>query len=330
MGTQAIEVTRFGEPGVLALSSIPDPVAGPGMALISVTAADVLFLDATIRSGRAAAWFPVRPPYVPGSGVGGQVTAAGERVDPAWAGRAVIARTGEAGGSGGYAEQAVVPADRLVAVPDGVDLAEATALLHDGATALGLAGHTGIRPTDWVLVLGAAGGLGLLLVQIARASGAQVIGAARGTAKLDVIRQHGADAVVDYTEPDWTAQVTAATGGGGPDVVFDGVGGPLSEAAFRVLTAGGRFSAHGAASGGFAAIDPAAAQRRAITVRGIEQVQAGAGEHHQLAQRALALLAVGRIRPVIGQTYPLHRAADAHAALEARTAIGKTLLTMGG
>jgi NADPH2:quinone reductase len=242
----------------------------------------------------------------------------------------VIARTGEAGGSGGYAEQAVVPADRLVAVPDGVDLAEATALLHDGATALGLAGHTGIRPTDWVLVLGAAGGLGLLLVQIARASGAQVIGAARGTAKLDVIRQHGADAVVDYTEPDWTAQVTAATGGGGPDVVFDGVGGPLGEAAFRVLAAGGRFSAHGAASGGFAAIDPAAAQRRAITVRGIEQVQAGAGEHHQLAQRALALLAVGRIRPVIGQTYPLHRAAAAHAALEARTAIGKTLLTMGG
>jgi NADPH:quinone reductase len=329
MGTQAIEVTRFGGPEVLALSSVPEPVAGPGQAVISVAVADVLFLDATIRSGRAAAWFPVHPPYVPGGGVGGRLTAAGAGVDPAWAGRAVIARTGEAGGAGGYAEQAVVAADRLVAVPDGVDLAEATALLHDGATALGLAEHTGIRPTDWVLVLGAAGGLGLLLVQIARASGARVIGAARGTAKLDVIRQHGADAAVDYTEPDWTTQVTAAAGGG-PDVVFDGVGGPLGEAAFGVLAAGGRFSAHGAASGGFAAIDPAAAQRRGVTVRGIEQVQAGAGEHHQLAQRALALLAVGRIRPVIGQTYPLHRAADAHAALEARTAIGKTLLTVSG
>jgi NADPH2:quinone reductase len=330
MGTQAIEVTRFGGPGVLALSSIPEPVAGPGQAVISVAMADVLFLDATIRSGRAAAWFPVRPPYVPGGGVGGRVSAIGAGVDPAWAGRAVIARTGAAGGAGGYAEQAAVPAGRLVAVPDGVDLAGATALLHDGATALGLAEHTGIRPTDWVLVLGAAGGLGLLLVQIARASGAQVVGAARGAAKLAVITEHGAAAAVDYTEPGWIAQVTAVTSGAGPDVVFDGVGGPLGEAASGLLAAGGRFSAHGAASGGFAVIDPAAAQRRGITVRGIEQVQAGAGEHHQLAQRALALLAMGRVRPVIGQTYPLHRAADAHAALEARTAIGKTLLTVGG
>ena len=135
---------------------------------------------------------------------------------------------------------------------------------------------------------------------------------------------------MDYSHRDWTAQVTAATGGAGPDVVFDGVGGPLGTAAFGVLATGGRFSAHGAASGGFAAIDPAAAQRRGVTVRGIEQVQAGAGEHHELAQRALALVAVGRLRPVIGQTWPLPQAAGAHAALEARTAIGKTLLTVGG
>ena len=330
MGTQAIEVTSFGGPEVLALGSVPEPVAGPGQAVVSVTAADVLFLDTATRSGRAAAWFPVRPPYVPGGGVGGRVTAVGDGVDPAWAGRPVIARTGAAGGTGGYAEQAVVPADRLVAVPDGVDLAGATALLHDGATALGLARHTGVQPTDWVLVLGAAGGLGLLLVQIAQASGAQVIGAARGTAKLGVIKRRGAEAVVDYSQPDWTAQVTAATGGAGPDVVFDGVGGPLGEAAFGVLGTGGRFSAHGAASGGFAATDPAAARRRGVTVRGIEQVQAGAGEHHELAQQALAWLAAGRLRPVIGQTYPLPRAAAAHAALEARTAIGKTLLTVGG
>jgi NADPH2:quinone reductase len=146
MGTQAIEVTRFGGPEVLALSSVPEPVAGPGQALVSVTAADVLFLDTAIRSGRATAWFPVRPPFVPGGGVGGRVTAVGDGVDPGWAGRAVIARTGAAGGTGGYAEQAVVPADRLVAVPDGVDLAGATALLHDGVQRSAWPGTPGSSP----------------------------------------------------------------------------------------------------------------------------------------------------------------------------------------
>jgi NADPH2:quinone reductase len=161
---QVVQVTRFGPPEVLAATAVPDLVPGPGEVIIAVSAADVLLLDAVIRSGLAAAWFPIAPPYVPGNGVAGRVSAVGDGVDPGWAGRAVIAHTGEGGGSGGYAEQARVQASQLVAVPDGVGLLEAAAVLHDGATALGLAGRTAIRPGEQVLILGAAGGLGILVL----------------------------------------------------------------------------------------------------------------------------------------------------------------------
>ena len=325
---QVVQVTRFGPPEVLATTAVPDLVPGPGEVIIAVRVADVLLLDAVIRSGLAAAWFPVTPPYVPGNGVAGRVSAVGEGVDPGWAGRAVVAHTGEGGGSGGYAEQARVQAGRLVAVPDGMGLPEAAAVLHDGATALGLAGSTGIRPGERVLILGAAGGLGILIGQLARAAGARVIAAARGKAKLDLLAELDAGAVVDSSEPDWPGQVARVTGGAGPDVVFDGVGGELGATAFEMIADGGRFSAHGAASGGFAPISADQAARRGVTLRGIEQVQFGPGEHERLAGRALAALAAGRIRPVIGQVFPLPRAAGAHLALETRSAVGKTLLTV--
>jgi NADPH:quinone reductase len=312
--TQRIEVTRFGGPEVLTPVSGPEPVAEPGQAVIAVHAADVLFLDTLIRSGRAARWFPVRPPYVPGTGVAGTVD-----------GRRVIAQTGQAGG---YAEHVAVPAGRLIAVPDGVDLRDAAAVLHDGATALGLAAATGFRSGEWVLVLGAAGGMGLLLVQLARAAGARVAGAARG--KRDRILAAGAEVVADYSDPAWTEEILKATGGTGPDLVLDGAGGALGGAAFAITADGGRFSAHGAASGGFAPVDREEARRRGITVLGIEQVQFGPGEHERFAERALREVAAGRMTPVIGQTFPLARAADAHTALENRSAIGKTLLTVAG
>jgi NADPH:quinone reductase len=136
----------------------------------------------------------------------------------------------------------------------------------------------------------------------------------------------GADAVVDYSEPDWADQVVEATGGNGPDVVFDGAGGQIGRAAFEITARGGQFSRHGAPSGGFTEIDPQEADQREVTVRGIEAVQLAPAEFQPLLGRALSEAAAGRIRPVIGQTFPLDRAADAHAAIEARRVIGKTLL----
>jgi len=169
---KVVQATSFGGPDVLAAVPAPDPAAGPGEVVVRVTAADVLFFDTMIRRGLAIDFVPLRPPYVPGSGVAGQVIAAGRGVNPEWIGSWVAAHTGGTGGGGGYAEQALVPAAALVPVPDGVYVQAAAALLHDGATALGLAENVGIEAGDWVLVVGTGGGLGLLLVQLARAAGA--------------------------------------------------------------------------------------------------------------------------------------------------------------
>ena len=324
----AIQVARFGGPEVLVPVEVTDPVAGPGQAVIDVMAADVLFLDAMIRSGLATEFFPLRPPYVPGNGVSGTVVSVGPGTAATWIGRRVVAHTGENGGSGGYARQAVVAAGDLVPVPEGLGLADAAALLHDGATALGLVESFPVRPGQWVLVVGASGGLGAVLVQLARTAGARVIGAARGRPKLDLAIEVGADLVIDDSEPDWPKQVVEATGGTGADLVFDNVGGSIGRAAFGATAAGGRFSAHGAPAGGFAEIDSQEAGRLGVTVRGIEQVQFAPPDLVRLTGKALLDAAGGLIRPVIGQTFQLVRAADAHRALEARGVIGKTLLVI--
>jgi NADPH:quinone reductase len=322
--------TQFGGPEVLTTSTAPDPVAGPGQVVVDAAVADTLFVDTQIRRGWGREYFTAHPPYVPGNGVAGVVSSVGDGVDPAWIGRRVVAHTGERGGQGGYVERAVVAVDAIVAVPVGLDLEDATAVLHDGATALGLVDNARIRPREWVLVLAAGGGLGILLVQLVRATGARVIAAARGRRKLDLVRRLGAEVVVDYSEPDWPQRVREATGGTGPDVVFDGAGGELGRAAFEIITSGGRFSAHGGPSGGFTVIDPYEAERRRVTVRGIEQVQFSPAELRRMTERALSDAAAGRIAPIIGQTFPLEKAADAHAAIEAREVIGKTLLVTHG
>jgi NADPH2:quinone reductase len=325
---RVIHVAQFGGPEVLVPVEVPDPIAGPAEAVIDVAAADVLFVDAMIRYGLATEFFPLRPPYIPGNGVAGTVISVGEDKDGSWIGRLVVARTGDNGGSGGYVQRAVVAVDDLVPVPADLGLLEAASLLHDGATALGLVESFPIRSAEWVLVVGASGGLGAILVQLARAAGGRVIGAARGQAKLDLAREVGADLVVDDSDPDWPKEVLEATDGHGADLVFDNVGGPVGLAAFGAIAAGGRFSAHGAPAGGFSAIDPTEAARLGVTVRGIEQVQFSPSDLIRLTGEVLADAAEGLIRPIIGQTFPLGQAADAHRAIEARTVIGKTLLVI--
>lgn len=317
----AVQVSEFGGPEVLVPTESPAPVAGEGQAVIAVVAADVLFLDTQIRGGRWRAQFPVAPPYVPGGAVTGAVLAVGAGVSADWVGTVVVTRT-----AAGYAEQALATADTMTAVPDGLDVLTAAALAHDGPTALTLFEGAAVRSGEWVLVTGAAGGLGSLLARLAHAAGARVIGAGGGGRKSDLIRELGADLAVDYTQPGWPDKVKVATGGAGVDVVFDGVGGTIGAAAFAVTAAGARFSAHGAPAGGFAAIDPAIAERGDVRVRGIEQVQFTPAESHSLTERALAEAAAGRLIPVVGQTFPLVKAADAHAAIEARQVVGKTLL----
>ena len=323
---RVIEVKQFGGPEVLIPSEAPDPAAGPGQVVVAVAVADTLFIETQIRRGAAADWFKVTPPYVPGGGVAGTVSSVGAGVDPGWVGRRVITRTDA---YGGYAERAVAQADALVPVPDQLSLPDAAALIHDGLTAMILFEAARPRPGEWVLITAAGGGMGVLLVQLAHAAGAKVVAAARGQHKLDLVKELGADVVVDYSAAGWARSVREATGGHGLDVVLDGVGGQVGVDAFELTVQGGRFSAHGAPSGGFAPIDPAEARRRGITVRGIQDIHAAlATDENRLTGRAVTEAAAGRLRPVIGRTYPLDKAADAHAAIENREVTGKTLLVV--
>jgi NADPH:quinone reductase len=219
----------------------------------------------------------------------------------------------------------VARAEGLAEVPDGLSLRVASALAQTGPAALSLLDAAEVKQGEWVLVMPAAGGLGSLLVQLVRTAGARVIAAARGEPKLQLARDLGAEVVVDYSEDSWTRRVRAVAGGAGPTVVFDGVGGRTGLAAFEAAD-GGRFFAYGVPAGGFAEIDPAEANRRGIKVTGIEQVQFTPAQVRRLAGRVLAEAAAGRIRPIIGRTFPLERAADAHAAVEGRGVIGRTLL----
>jgi len=320
---RAVQATAFGGPDVLEVTDMPEPVPGPGQVLVAVSVAPVLYVDTQIRAGLGRGWFPMSPPYVPGAGVAGRVAAVGEGTDPGWVNHLVVAGTT---GSGGYQEEAVLPAESLVEVPAGLGAAEAAALLHDGQTAVGLMEALNPRPGDWVLVTAAAGGMGTLLVQLARHAGCRVIAAAGAQRKLDLASKLGAEQTVSYTKPDWAGRVLAITDGAGPRVVFDGVGGRTGREAFGLTARGGLFSGHGTPGGGFAVVDPAEAARREITVSGIAEVQFGPEKGRRLIARALDEAASGRLAPVIGQRFPLAEAARAHRAIEARDVIGKTLL----
>jgi len=320
---RAAVVTRFGAPDVFAVTERADPPPGPGELAIAVEVADTLWVETQIRSGAGQDYWPMRPPYVPGNGVAGRVTAVGDGVDPALRGAAVVAHTGN---EGGYADRAVVPADAVSLVPDGVDLIVAAALLHDGPTGLALFDVTKVGADDSVVVVGASGGLGIVSVQLAEARAARVVAVARA-AKLDRVRALGPDAVVDSERPDWVEQVRAALAEGRADVVLDNIGGVLGEAALTLVGRGGRFSGHGTPSGRFADVDRAAAAREGVTVTGIEAVQMSPADLKRYTDLALREAAAGGLAPVIGQTFPLDRVADAHAAIEARTVFGKTLLT---
>jgi NADPH2:quinone reductase len=317
---RAVVLREFGPPEVLVPVELPDPVAGPGQAVVEVELAGITFVETQVRAGRSPnpAMAP-RLPAILGNGVGGRVASVGEGVDASLLGSTVITTTG---GSGGYAERVAVDAGGLIAVPQGVALAQAVALLADGRTALALMRAAGVRAGETVLVEAAAGGVGSLLVQLAAGAGARVVAAAGGSRKVGLAGQLGASLGLDYTEHDWTAWVREKLGG--VDVVFDGVGGAVASAAFELVRGGGRFCAFGLASGGFAAISDRDAAERGVTV--IRGPRVDPAEMVELSRRALAEAAAGRLRPVIGQTFPLERAAAAHAAIETRATLGKTLL----
>lgn len=331
---RAVRVDEFGGPEVLVARDVPDPAPRPGEVLVEVSGANILYLDTLIRSGRATDHFPVTPPYVPGGSVSGRVVEVGPGTDPAWLGAEVVGETGTADGADGtsslpvdgYAERAVLHADSLVRVPEEVAPLDALALMIDGVTALLLERAARFTPDSWVLVLAATGGAGSLAVQLARLAGARVIGAARGSEKLALARALGAEETVDYSDPGWVGRVLETTGGGA-DVVIDGAGGALGTAAFAATADKGRFVSYGTAGGEFAEVDGAEAERRGITALGMFDLDSVEGTgRRDLTRLILEEARAGRVRPHVGLTLPLDRAAEAHAALEERRVLGKVLL----
>jgi len=319
---RAVWLTGFGGPEVLVAADAPEPVVGPGQALIEVAFANITFVETQFRASGVGP-FKAELPMILGAGVGGVVTSVGAKADEGLVGERVISSTG---GSGGYAERAAVDVSGLVEVPDGVELDSAVALLADGRTATLLVRAAGLRRGERVLVEAAAGGVGTLLVQLARAAGARVVAAAGGARKVEVARDLGADVVVDYRESGWTERVREAVGG--VDVVFDGVGGTIARSAFELLDRGGRMLSFGLASGEWADISDEAGADRGVTV--VRGPRATPEEMRAFTESALAEAAAGRLRPVIGQRFPLDRAADAHAAIQSRATVGKTLLEVRG
>jgi NADPH2:quinone reductase len=314
---RAVWLREFGGPEVLRFGEAPDPLAGVGQVVIEVEFANITFVETQFRASGGGP-FARGLPLIPGNGVGGVVVAVGGGVSAELVGTRVVTSTG---GSGGYAERVAVDAASVFPVPDGLATDAAVALLADGRTATMMVGAAGIQARERVLVLAAAGGVGSLLVQLAAGAGALVVGAAGGERKTAVAAGLGAAVVVDYLDSTWVSVVRDSVGG--VDVVFDGVGGGLSRVAFDLLAPGGRMVSFGLASGVWTSVTDEEAAARSVT---LVRPAASAEELRAFTVRALEDGAAGRLRPLVGQRFPLARAADAHAAIQSRATVGKTLL----
>ncbi|MFD5919285.1 zinc-binding alcohol dehydrogenase family protein [Kitasatospora sp. NPDC058201] len=323
---RAVVFHRHGPAHVLEVDrAFPDPSPGPDDALVRVAAAGVSFADTWLRSGRLHSIGhapPARFPVVPGGEVAGTVVGVGAHADPALVGRRVVAVL--AAGCGGYAEYAGVPAGHLIALPEGLGPADAVALAVAGSTAVGVVAAARLTGTETVLVEGAGGGVGHLLLQLLRGAGAfRILALAHGDARQSLARECGADHVIDSRDPDWPGLVADAAGPAGVDVVLDTVGGSHSRTALGLLNPGtGRLVAYGTVGGDWPEITPAD-----LMYRGVALVGYGGQAADPLARRALtvAALAAG-LRPHLGLVRPLDGAAEAHQAIQTGTLTGKAVL----
>ncbi|MEV6607631.1 NADPH:quinone oxidoreductase family protein [Kutzneria sp. NPDC051319] len=313
---RAIQVTRHGGPEALKVAEVDAPVPTEGRLLVAVTAAGVNFADVSRIAGTYSP--AVELPFVPGSEVVGH-TADGRRV------------VGLSFGGGGFAEQALVPADSAVEVPDGVSDEQALALLVQGLTAWHLLrGSARLRDGESVAVNAAAGGVGSLAVQLAREFGAgRVIAAASTSDKRRLALDLGADATVDSAPGGYADRIRQANGDQGVDVVLDANGGPAITAGLDALAQFGRLVSYGdAAHQGRPSIDPGALAERNLSVSGFwlrPALGLPFGYREPLVE-LLGLTAQGRLRPLTASRYPLVEAGRAFADLTARRTTGKVVL----
>ncbi|WP_424186030.1 quinone oxidoreductase family protein [Actinokineospora sp. G85] len=319
---KAVRVRRTGGPEVLEYRDVPELSPGPGEVLVAVAASGVNYIDTYHRGGM----YPVDLPFTIGQEAAGTVTALGDGVT----GVAVGDRVAWSGTMGGYAEQAVVPASAAVPVPDGVTDEIAAAVLLQGLTAHYLVTSTyPVRDGDTVLVHAAAGGVGLLLTQLATARGGRVVATVSTEEKAELARGAGAAEVVNYAEEDFVARTRELTGGEGVAAVYDGVGKTTFDGSLSVLRPRGTLALFGAASGAVPPVDP----QRLNQAGSVFLTRPSLGHHiatpEELRWRTGELfeaIAAGTLHVRVGHRYPLSAAAQAHEDLQGRKTTGKLLL----
>lgn len=311
-------------PGALVVEEISEPEAGPGEVVVRVRAAALNFFDTLITRGK----YQYKPalPFSPAGEIAGVVDALGEGVQ----GLAVGQRVCGFIGWGGARERVCVKADLLVAIPDGVsDEAAAGVSVTYGTAMHGLKDRGGLEAGEWVAVLGASGGAGLAAVEIAKLMGGRVIAVASRPDKLEICRQHGADALLDYSKGDLKAGLRETTRGQGVDVVYDCVGGDHSEAALRAIAWGGRLLVVGFAAGAIPKIPLNLLLLKNAAAIGVFWGEMAAREpvrHRANMTEVLAWVAAGRLKPHIHARFPLDRIGEAIGLLEQRSVAGKVLI----
>jgi NADPH:quinone reductase len=319
---KAIRVQHTGGPEVMELVDVPAPQPKPTEAVVKVNVAGVNSIDGQFRDGRLR--MPL--PFIPGQEGAGVVTAAGPQVSVVKAGD----RVAWSGTLGSYAEYVAAPEDHLVPVPTSISDEQAAAAMMHGLTAHYLANDAHkLKAGETALVHAAAGGVGLLLVQMARAIGARVIGTASSEEKARLAREAGADEVIVFTQQDFEAEVKRLTGGKGVDVVYDGVGKATFEKNLNVMRLRGMLVLYGMSSGPVPPVDPAKLSEKGSLYMARTTLAHFTATREELLARTGALfgmIAEGKLKLRIAKTYPLAEAPQAHRDMEARKIAGKLLL----
>lgn len=322
---RAVLCKEWGGPEKLSVENVPSPAIRDGAVRIAVQAAGINFADLLLVSGQ----YQEKPafPFTPGIEAAGTVIEVGVGVTNLKAGDRVMALTG----TGAYAEEAVVDSARVLKIPDSMDFVTAAGFPVTYGTSYGaLDWRAHLKAGEWLLVLGAAGGVGLTAVEIGKVMGARVIACAGGAEKLEIARQHGADYLIDYSREDIRERVKAFTGGRGADVVYDPVGGDAFDASLRSIAWGGRLVIIGFASGRIPQAPANILLVKNIDVIGFYWGSYQARKPELLRDSYAKLLGwfeQGKLKPYISAQLDLGDVAPAMALLRQRKSTGKVVLT---
>lgn len=321
---KAVLCKQLGRPELLVLEEIASPSAGSGQVVISVKACALSFPDTLLIQGKYQ--FKPSLPFSPGGEVAGIVKEVGEDVWHVRPGDRVVGFTTW----GGFAEEVLVDASRVVPIPEQLDFATASTLIMTYATShYALKDRALLKPGETLLVLGAAGGVGLAAVEIGKAMGAHVIAAASSDEKLAVCRQYGAEAVINYAKEDLKERVKALSGSEGVDVIVDPLGDRYSEPAFRGIAWGGRFLVIGFAAGEIPRIPLNLALLKGASIVGVfwgAFTMRDPQRNREHLQELISWCVEGRLKPLVSATYPLSQAGEALNAMMQRRVTGKVVV----